>query len=197
MTEVKIAVKIQKMTGNPNAHTARGMGLLERSIKKLGYVTPMTATADGTIIDGNARLETTSNVMAEAEPIIIHHDGTRPIIAVRDDILTQEDPRAKAQRSRMYIRRPGTGHDLLWNAEELKTMQVDGVEIGAYFAQIELNSLAAKEKSKEAAAQRAEVESTITIKCKVFFFKPEDWINYKNKITNFLNQNEIPFEIEE
>jgi disulfide oxidoreductase YuzD len=194
MTEVKIAVKIQKMTGNPNAHTARGMGLLERSIKKLGYVTPMTATADGTIIDGNARLETTSNVMAEAEPIIIHHDGTRPIIAVRDDILTQEDPRAKeiavaANRISQV--------DLLWNAEELKTMQVDGVEIGAYFAQIELNSLAAKEKSKEAAEQRAEVESTITIKCKVFFFKPEDWINYKNKITNFLNQNEIPFEIEE
>ena len=194
MTEVKIAVKIQKMTGNPNAHTARGMGLLERSIKKLGYVTPMTATADGTIIDGNARLETTSNVMAEAEPIISHHDGTRPIIAVRDDILTQEDPRAKeiavaANRISQV--------DLLWNAEELKTMQVDGVEIGAYFAQIELNSLAAKEKSKEAAEQRAEVESTITIKCKVFFFKPEDWINYKNKITNFLNQNEIPFEIEE
>jgi disulfide oxidoreductase YuzD len=194
MTEVKIAVKIQKMTGNPNLHTARGMGLLERSIKKLGYVTPMTATADGTIIDGNARLETTSNVMAEAEPIIIHHDGTRPIIAVRDDILTQEDPRAKeiavaANRISQV--------DLLWNAEELKTMQVDGVEIGAYFAQIELNSLAAKEKSKEAAEQRAEVESTITIKCKVFFFKPEDWINYKNKITNFLNQNEIPFEIEE
>jgi disulfide oxidoreductase YuzD len=133
MTEVKIAVKIQKMTGNPNAHTARGMGLLERSIKKLGYVTPMTATADGTIIDGNARLETTSNVMAEAEPIIIHHDGTRPIIAVRDDILTQEDPRAKeiavaANRISQV--------DLLWNAEELKTMQVDGVEIGAYFARL-------------------------------------------------------------
>lgn len=79
---------------NPNKHTPRGMKLLEDAIRRDGYVAPMTAAADGTIIDGNARLETVATAMP-SDPIVIEHDGRRPIIAIRTDIPDADDPRAK------------------------------------------------------------------------------------------------------
>ena len=79
---------------NPNRHTSHGMGLLEKSIETVGYVTPMTAAADGTIIDGNARFEQVGQQLPE-DPIIIHHDGKRPIIAVRDDIKDGDSKEAR------------------------------------------------------------------------------------------------------
>lgn len=42
---------------NRNRHKKRGMGALESSMRKVGYVAPMTAAADGEIIDGNSLLQ--------------------------------------------------------------------------------------------------------------------------------------------
>jgi hypothetical protein len=43
---------------NPNTHTQQGLGQLDAAMSRHGYVAPMTAAADGAILDGNARLET-------------------------------------------------------------------------------------------------------------------------------------------
>ncbi len=42
---------------NANRHSQRGMGTLEASMRKHGYVAPMTAAADGEIIDGSFSLQ--------------------------------------------------------------------------------------------------------------------------------------------
>lgn len=79
---------------NANRHTARGLALLNDAMALDGYVAPMTATADGEVIDGSARLEKAAERYPD-EALVIPHDGTRPIVMVRTDIPNADDPRAK------------------------------------------------------------------------------------------------------
>ena len=81
---------------NANKHTQRGMSILESSMQDLGYVAPMTACADGEIIDGSARHETAANVFgSDVEPIVIESDGKRPIVVKRTDIKNAKTKLAK------------------------------------------------------------------------------------------------------
>ena len=86
--------RFRPQTRNANRHTQRGMGQLEASMRKYGYVTPMTAAADGEIIDGSARAETGATVFGD-DVIVVHHDGTKPVIMVRDDIPSADTPEAR------------------------------------------------------------------------------------------------------
>lgn len=80
---------------NANKHTQRGIGMLERSVQSDGWIDAQTAAADGEMISGSARLEVAADKFAEVEPIVVHTDGSRPVIVVRDDIPTADDPRAR------------------------------------------------------------------------------------------------------
>ena len=86
--------RFRPQTRNSNRHTQRGMGQLEASMRKYGYVTPMTAAADGEIIDGSARAETGATVFGD-DMLVVHHDGTKPVIMVRDDIPSADTPEAR------------------------------------------------------------------------------------------------------
>ncbi len=86
--------RFRTQTRNANRHTQRGMGQLEASMRKYGYVTPMTAAADGEIIDGSARAETGATVFGD-DVLVVHHDGTKPVIMVRDDIPSADTPEAR------------------------------------------------------------------------------------------------------
>lgn len=79
---------------NANAHTLRGTRMLAEAMARSGYVTPMTAAADGEVIVGSNRLNVAADVFDGVEPIVVHSDGTRPIIHVRDDIPSADDERA-------------------------------------------------------------------------------------------------------
>lgn len=79
---------------NANRHTERGLGMLSKAYSEVGYVAPMTAAADGMILDGSARLETAVDQFGD-EAIIVHHTGQLPIIMVRDDIENANTPAAK------------------------------------------------------------------------------------------------------
>jgi hypothetical protein len=81
---------------NANAHTEHGMRLLNKSMERVGWFTAMTATADGEVIDGSARWEEAVDRFGDdAEPIIIEHDGTRPVVCVRTDIESADEAKAK------------------------------------------------------------------------------------------------------
>ena len=86
--------RFRPQTRNANRHTQRGMGQLEASMRKYGYLTPMTAAADGEIIDGSARAETGATVFGD-DVLVVHHDGTKPVIMVRDDIPSADTPEAR------------------------------------------------------------------------------------------------------
>lgn len=79
---------------NANKHKPFGLKLITDSIQRDGYSAPMVAAADGEIFAGSARLEAVGDVL-NAEPIIVHSDGTRPVIHVRDDIPNADDPKAR------------------------------------------------------------------------------------------------------
>jgi hypothetical protein len=73
---------------NFNRHTEEGMGLLKKSIEKVGIIESITVSSDGKVISGNARQEKISEVFPDAEPIIVETDGNQPIVIKRTDILS-------------------------------------------------------------------------------------------------------------
>ena len=79
---------------NANRHKPFGMKLITDSVQRDGFSAPMVAAADGELFIGSARKEVVDDVM-DVDPIIVHSKGDRPIIHVRDDILTADDPRAR------------------------------------------------------------------------------------------------------
>jgi hypothetical protein len=106
------------------------MGRLEESIRTDGYLTPMTAAADGEVFDGSARLETVADVLAEAEPIVVESDGTRPIIHVRTDIPSADDPRAR--RLALAANRVAE-LNLEWDAEVLAELRDEGAADALFY----------------------------------------------------------------
>lgn len=107
---------------NANKHTPRGIGMLQRAMETSGYVAPMTAAADGEIIDGSARLDVAADVFDGVDPLVIDHDGKRPIIMRRTDIPNADDPRAV--RISLEANRIAAA-DLEWDAGLLGELAAD------------------------------------------------------------------------
>jgi hypothetical protein len=78
---------------NANKHTQRGLGALETSIQKDGWIGAITVAADGETFDGSARIEVGAATGFD-DVIVVESDGTRPIVHKRIDIPTADDPRA-------------------------------------------------------------------------------------------------------
>jgi hypothetical protein len=78
---------------NANKHTQRGLGALETSIQKDGWIGAITVAADGETFDGSARIEVGASTGFD-DVIVVESDGTKPIVHRRIDIPTADDPRA-------------------------------------------------------------------------------------------------------
>lgn len=124
---------------NRNKHKERGMGALEASMRKLGYVAPMTAAADGEIIDGSARLET-SIIVFNDDVLVVHHDGTKPVIMVRDDIPNADTPEA---RQIAIAANRIASINLEWDVEGLLADAQSGLDLSGLFSQSELDEMLA------------------------------------------------------
>lgn len=94
MSDTQPLDQFKPATKNANRHTQRGLKALADAMGEVGYVAPITAAADGEVLDGSARLETAFDKFGN-EAIVIHHTGTKPIIMVRDDIPNAHTPAAK------------------------------------------------------------------------------------------------------
>ena len=80
---------------NINKHKPRGMAMLDNVIGKDGWQGGITVAANGETFAGSARLEVATNRFgADAEPIMVHTNGDRPVIIVRDDIPDANHPKA-------------------------------------------------------------------------------------------------------
>jgi DNA modification methylase len=104
---------------NANKHTDRGLAMLDEAMTEDGYVAPMTAAADGEVIDGSARLERAGECFSQ-EVIVIEHDGLRPIITKRIDI-----PNAKSDLAKRIALRANriAQVDLNWDPELLMKLE--------------------------------------------------------------------------
>ncbi len=122
---------------NANAHTERGLKLLGNAYSEVGYVAPMTATADGEIIDGSARLEVAFDQFPD-DALIVRHDGQRPVIMVREDIVSADTPEAK--KISYSANRVGE-LDLSWNPETILADLESGVDLSGLFREDELERI--------------------------------------------------------
>ena len=123
---------------NANKHTARGLGMLDQSMSKDGWIGAITTANDGETFDGSARLETAYERFGEdVEPIIVESDGTRPIIVKRTDIPNAQSEQAK--RLSIAANRIAA-IDLSWDAEILAEI-ADEVDLSSMFFEDELEAL--------------------------------------------------------
>jgi DNA modification methylase len=141
---------------NANRHTERGMRLLEKSIAEDGWIGAVTVAANGETFDGSARVETTAaNGMLE-DAIVVQTDGSRPVVVVRSDIPTADDPRAK---------RLGVGanqiaaENLSWDSSVLASL-VTEIDLTALFQPDELAAILADVETPEEGAGGDDFDAT-------------------------------------
>lgn len=142
MTEIKSGKlsAFRPQVENANKHTERGLDALSKAFSEVGYVAPMTAAANGEMLDGSARLETAATQFAD-EAIVIHHDGKKPVIMIRDDIPDATTPLAKKisyGANRIFEL------DLSWDPEQLAKDIAAGVDFGGLFTEAEQKTLLAE-----------------------------------------------------
>lgn len=123
---------------NANKHTQRGMGMLEKSIQQDGWIGAITVAADGETFDGSARIETGTSAGFE-DAIVVRSDGSKPVVHIREDILTADDPRAK--RLGVAANRVAAV-DLEWDTDVLAELNDEGLLDGLFFEN-ELDALLA------------------------------------------------------
>ncbi len=116
--------EFRPQVANANGHTPDGMGMLEGEMGIVGYVAPMTAAANGEMIDGSARLEASAQVFG-GEVLVVEHDGTKPIVMVRTDVVNAETD--QATRSSIGANRVAQAN-LNWQTDVLATYPPQVVE---------------------------------------------------------------------
>lgn len=86
---------VREQKRNSNRHTVRGSGMLEHSIRKNGVISAITTANNLETFDGSNTLANCLDIFGdEVEPIFVYSDGSRPVVHVRTDIETADDPRA-------------------------------------------------------------------------------------------------------
>jgi hypothetical protein len=124
-------------TENANKHNPRGLKALADSMSEVGYVAPITTAADGEVLDGSARLETAFDKFGD-DAIVVHHDGTKPVIMVRDDI-----PNAKTKQAKKiaYASNRVGQIDLSWDPLRLAADLEAGLDLSDLFDTSELSEI--------------------------------------------------------
>lgn len=122
---------------NANLHTQRGLKLLTKAMGDVGYVAPITVAADGETIDGSARLETAFETFGD-EALVIRHDGTKPVVMVREDIPNARTPEAKRIA---YEANRIAQIDLSWDVSQLLADYESGLDLTDLWSDQEMAAL--------------------------------------------------------
>lgn len=78
---------------NCNEGTPRGQGIIENSIQRNGCGRSVLADKNGKMIAGNRTLEVAQAQGLDIE--VVHTDGRKLVVVVRDDLDLDTDPRAR------------------------------------------------------------------------------------------------------
>jgi hypothetical protein len=86
---------VREQRKNANLHDVRATGMLEHSIRKNGVISAITVAKNLEAFDGSNTLANCLDIFGdEVEPIFVYSDGSKPVVHVRTDIETADDPRA-------------------------------------------------------------------------------------------------------
>lgn len=139
--------QIKPQRANANRHTPRGMKTLEDSIQRDGWIGAITVAADHETFDGSARLEVGAATGFE-DAIVVRSDGSKPVIHIREDIPSADDPRAK----RLGIAANRVAQlNLEWSPEVIAELASEGDVLDGLFSDQELTDLLASLDTPEGA----------------------------------------------
>lgn len=139
--------QIKPQRANANRHTPRGMKTLEDSIQRDGWIGAITVAADHETFDGSARLEVGAATGFE-DAIVVRSDGSKPVIHIREDIPSADDPRAK----RLGIAANRVAQlNLEWSPEVIAELASEGDVLDGLFSDQELTDLLASLDTQEGA----------------------------------------------
>lgn len=140
---------------NANAHSERGMGMLDHSMATVGWFGAMTTAADNEVVDGSARLETAYTRFGEGvEPITLEIDGTRPVVLKRIDIPNANHPKAKE----IAIAANRVAEvNLAWQSDVLSSLKEE-IDLRAYFFEPEVDDILKEGREDGAGTGSGELE---------------------------------------
>lgn len=120
---------------NANKGTVRGRGMLERSLQQYGAGRAPVASADGVILAGNKTVEVARELGIPIREV--ESDG-KTLFVIRRTDLDYDDPRARE----LAIADNRVGEvSLEWDAETLQALMDDGIDLGEFWFEDELDEL--------------------------------------------------------
>jgi hypothetical protein len=80
---------------NANAHSERGTGLVEHSLRECGAGRSIVVDKHGNVIAGNATLESFASIADPEQIIVVPTNGTKLVVVQRVDLDLDKDKRAR------------------------------------------------------------------------------------------------------
>ena len=142
MSKKKIPSPIQNVADlrpdpcNANLGTERGVAALARSLEAYGAGRAVLIDRHGVIIAGNKTVEQARRLNLPLH--VVKTDGQHLIAVQREDLDLRRDPRARA----LAVADNRVGElDLEWNVEMLKHLREDGLDLSAFWTDVEFANL--------------------------------------------------------
>ena len=191
MDKLKMKIKdIKQDDKNANKGTARGYGMLEHSLQQHGFGRSILLDKNNKIIAGNKTAEIAGSIGLE-NVRVIESDGKDIIAVRRTDLDLDKDASAKA----LAIADNRVSEvSLAWDTSQLAEIGKD-IDLSAFFTTQETSVLIPKD--PDVAVKKTDEKNEYEVQVKILYFKPADWMEYKNKIINFLFENKIDYRIDE
>lgn len=143
---------------NARAHTERGTGMLEHSMRQYGAGRSILVDREGRVIAGNSALQTAANLGLEI--IVVQTRGDKLVVVQRADLDLEDDACGDARELACADNRVAELSD--WNPDALRALQENDTDLTAFFFDDELADILEPAKRK----QRVEFEAKDkTCKC--------------------------------
>lgn len=130
---------------NPNAHSERGVQMLDDSLSIVGLGRSIVVDKNGVVLAGNSTQERAVDQGFE-DAIEIESDGTRLIVVKRTDLDLNDDPDQKARKLTFYDNRAAE-LGIRWDIEQLQAQVDEGLDLSRMFTEGEMNHLLALQTS--------------------------------------------------
>ena len=142
MSKKKIPSPIQKVADlrsdpcNANLGTDRGVAALARSLEAYGAGRAVLIDRHGVVIAGNKTVEQARRLNLPLH--VVKTDGQHLVAVQREDLDLRRDPSARA----LAVADNRVGElDLEWNVEMLKHLREDGLDLSAFWTDVEFAHL--------------------------------------------------------
>jgi hypothetical protein len=139
---------------NANKGTARGRGMLEKSMQSYGAGRSILIDKHNRIIAGNKTAETAGAIGID-DVQVVESDGRRIIAVKRTDLDLETDVMAKELA---IADNKVAQDDLEWDADILKELQADGVNLERFFNKDEMSDILKIEKSAGTASDLQQMD---------------------------------------